>query len=625
MRRSIPRATWSLARVACLAAGGIFAFVAGIAACGEEPGASAPVPPKDVPPVVVDAGASAKDAGDEVLCKDGEPTVDWPRAPHAIGLTETLPPDLAWGSPEGTVFLRSFYEPCAPRSRILVLRSSAAWCGPCLWHAAHTRRLLADPRFADRVELVDLLIADRDNMYANAAAATAFKAQIDMPGKVVIDPSFTFRPVASGAVPLPEYVLVDTRTMKVLTLDSDPSPEQLASKILLTLAELDGAPRPPEIIPTRYDDVLTENEWDLVQGMKLSAAPPPDPTNEYADDPLAAAFGKLLFSDSGLGPSTVSCATCHLASKSFADGTPQSVGLARVDRNAPSISMAAHERWQFWDGRADTLWMQALGPPEDPKEMGSSRLFVAHRIAGNWAADYAAVFGAKYPLPDLSGLPAAGKPGDPAYDALPIATRDAVTRIYVNVGKAIAAFERSLRVKPNALDRYASGDRTALGIGEKEALQTFFKLGCAQCHWGPRLTDDAFHALRFPTGRVDGVADRGRIDVLGTLAGAEFVATSKWSDAPGAAKTLVFTGAAPNMVGAFKTPALRGVATTAPYGHGGMYPTLLEVSRHYATRGQLVTPAKAVGLVEVWSTSFDANAQAVLPVILQVMTAELEP
>jgi cytochrome c peroxidase len=146
-----------------------------------------------------------------------------------------------------------------------------------------------------------------------------------------------------------------------------------------------------------------------------------------------------------------------------------------------------------------------------------------------------------------------------------------------------------------------------------------------QCHWGPRLTDDAFHTLRFPTGRQDGTADRGRADVLLSLASSEFVATSKWSDSPQSAKPLAFTTIPPSMVGAFKTPSLRGVTQSAPYGHGGTFPLLSDVSKHYGQRAQLVTLSKATGTIEEWLPNFDANVQSNIPSLLDVLSADLAP
>jgi cytochrome c peroxidase len=111
--------------------------------------------------------------------------------------------------------------------------------------------------------------------------------------------------------------------------------------------------------------------------------------------------------------------------------------------------------------------------------------------------------------------------------------------------------------------------------------------------------------------------------VLLGLASSEFVASTKWSDAPSAAKPLAFTVAPPSMVGAFKTPSLRGVSTSAPYGHGGTMLTLLDVAKHYGQRAQQVAPANAVGTVEEWIPTFDTSVQNQLPQLLDVMTADV--
>lgn len=585
------------------------------------------------PPVTADGGGADAPALDSSkpgsLCVDGKPTGEWPPGPYEVAITGVLPPDLAWEGPSGQVRLKDYYEPCAARSRLLVVRSAPAWCGSCGWHATHTTRLIGDPRYADRLRLLDLLIADEDNMPATVTAAARWRTRIDVPAsvesKIAVDAKYMFSAVLPARNTLPEYVLIDTRTMKVRTVLSNPAPETLLGFFELELASLDGKPRPDLPQVALHDGLLSDDQFDLLQGMKLAPAPPPDPTNEVADLPAAAALGKALFNDTSLSPSgTVACVTCHDPTKAFGDGLKQANGVATGDRNSPPIALAAHARWQFWDGRADTLWMQALGPFENAKEFGSSRLFVAHAVFDRYNAEYTAVFGAKYPLPALPVAPA-GKPGEPAYDALPAAKRDEIARVYVNVGKAIAAFERTIRLKPNAFDRYVGGDTTALAGAQKTALGAFFKVGCAQCHWGPRLTDDAFHALGFPTGRKDGVADRGRADVLLGLASGEFVATSKWSDAPASAKPLLFTAVPPSMVGAFRTPTLRGISQSAPYGHGGTYAQLLDVSKHYGERGDKVAAGKSTGVVEEWVPNFDVNVQNDLPTLLDLLTADVEP
>ncbi len=569
-----------------------------------------------------DGGADAQASAQ--LCVDGKP-VDWPAGPYEIAIGGTLPKGLVFEGPDGPVDLGSVFEPCAPRSRLLVVRNVGSWCGTCLWHAEHTKRLLDDPRLDGRLVLVDLLVGDEDNAPATTPAASRWKSKVDFAVKVGVDPKYTFSTAPLPHAPLPTYAIVDTRTMSVRTVLDNPPADVLATRLASELAQLDKAERLAPIEPRVEDGLFTEEQWDMIRAMKLVAEPPPDPTNAYGDLPAAAALGKKLFSDTALSPAgTVSCATCHLEAQGFADGVATSTGIAKVDRNAPSIALAAHARWQFWDGRADTLWAQALGPFEDGKEMGSSRLFVAKQIASRYAAEYDAVFSAT-PRPDLSAAPAGGKPGDAAYDALPTETKDAVTRVFVNVGKAIAAFERSLRVRPNALDRYAGGDLTALTPDQKKGLSVFFRVGCAQCHFGPRLTNDAFHALRFETGRQDRLADDGRSAVLAGLATREFVASSMWSDATSSARPLLFDPAAmPGMTGAFKTPTLRGLPKTGPYGHGGTLTTLLDVTRHYGQRGLDDANPTASGKTEEWIGMFDHGGQHDLVPFLEVLEAETD-
>ena len=200
-----------------------------------------------------------------------------------------------------------------------------------------------------------------------------------------------------------------------------------------------------------------------------------------------------------------------------------------------------------------------------------------------------------------------------------------ITRIYVNVGKAIAAFERSLRAQPNAFDAYVGGDLTALTSTQKDGLRQFMIGGCAQCHWGPRLTDDAFHVIRFPTGRQDGTGDPGRKDGIPSLLASEFLGTGEYSDAPAAARSFAGLTAAPSALGAFKTPPLRGVATTAPYGHGGALPTLLDVAKAYGTAGLDPADPKAVGQSEPWLPTFSSVHAMELTPFLEVLTAPPVP
>lgn len=551
------------------------------------------------------------------LCVDGK-SVDgaYPKAEYEIRIRST-PPDLSFDSPSGKIAFHDYFEPCAAKSRLLVVRVGAPWCGTCLWHLKHTNDVKNKPDVSGRLVLLDLLVSNRDNDPPTIDDLTSYRELIDAPEKLALDPSYQLGAVDPARGQLPLFVLIDTRTMKVMNFLHDPEPEKLDLRIRQELATVDGAPLPPFPTTEKFDGLFSQNHWDMIHEMTLPGKPPPDPTNAKADDPAAAALGKKLFFDKRLSPSgKVSCSSCHDESKEFQDGEAQSIGgVTKVDRNSPPIALAAHARWQFWDGRADTLWMQALGPFENAKEFDSSRLFVAHAVATNYAAEYGAVFGAT-PTPDFSNptrFPPTGKPGDASWQAMSAEDQKTVTELFVNVGKSIAAYERTLRVKPNKLDAYIAGDLNALSTPEKEGLRTFFGTGCAQCHWGPRLTNDAFHPDRYPTGRQDGQADRGRIDGVDQLLASEF------------AQPHPTLKSVPSQLGSFKTTSLRGVAGSAPYGHGGTLATLQDAARNYGLAGLPMSDPRAVGTTEMWLPQFaQVHADDLVP-FLQILTAEIAP
>ena len=100
----------------------------------------------------------------------------------------------------------------------------------------------------------------------------------------------------------------------------------------------------------------------------------PDPSNRYAHDPAAAALGHRLFFDPRLSSNgRVSCASCHLPGRDFQDGVALASGVGRTDRRTMPLAGTAHSPWQFWDGRKDSQWAQALGPPESPVEHSGTR------------------------------------------------------------------------------------------------------------------------------------------------------------------------------------------------------------------------------------------------------------
>jgi cytochrome c peroxidase len=339
----------------------------------------------------------------------------------------------------------------------------------------------------------------------------------------------------------------------------------------------------------------SEEEAEMLRSLWIGALEPlaPDPSNRYGDDTAAVALGHKLFFDERLSSNgRVSCGTCHQPERQFQDGVALASGVGRTDRRTMPVAGTARSAWLFWDGRKDSQWAQALGPLESPVEHGGTRALYAHVIAEHYPEEYERIFG---PLPDLAGVPRkAGPVDDPearaAWEALPEARREAVTRVYANIGKAIAAYERRLELGPSRFDRYVEGigpdGRAPAGVlspDEEAGLRLFIgKASCTQCHNGPLLTDDHFHNTGVPA--VAALpADPGRARGAPQVLRDEFNCRSHYSDAPpGACAELEFLvpeGGA--LVRAFKTPSLRGVAERPPYMHAGQIGTLAEVIGHY--------------------------------------------
>src|SRR5262249_12253199 len=159
----------------------------------------------------------------------------------------------------GPIKMVDYFEPCASQSRLIVVRVGAAWCGTCVWNITHTNRLFGD--FGPRVELLDVLIADEDNMPADAAAGTRWKARIDAPGKTVVDRNFSFGGgVLARTPPLPHIILVDSRTLAIRNAQTASSPEDIHDNIALELADLDGVKRPDRHQPALTDELFTEDQ-----------------------------------------------------------------------------------------------------------------------------------------------------------------------------------------------------------------------------------------------------------------------------------------------------------------------------------------------------------------------------
>ncbi|HYF19248.1 MAG TPA: cytochrome c peroxidase [Ramlibacter sp.] len=364
----------------------------------------------------------------------------------------------------------------------------------------------------------------------------------------------------------------------------------------------------PASSPAPPRDRWTAQELATIASMRLKEAgpPPADPSNAYEQRTDAALFGRALFHEPRLSRNgQVACASCHAADRQFQDGRPLGQGIDTGKRRTMPLMGAAHSPFLFWDGRKDSLWSQALGPLEDPAEHGSNRVHLVRLVQAHHREAYQAVFG---PFPVLGRLPADASPAGSeaeraAWAALPEGSRDGVNRVYANMGKAIAAFERTVSYGESRFDRYAQASVTGDGRGQEvltpqevRGLRLFLGKGqCVTCHNGPQLSDHAFHNTGVPP--LDPSApDRGRADGVKKLLQDEFNCLGRYSDArPAQCGELQFLAANdPAHLAAFRTPSLRNVAERAPYMHAGQFATLEQVVRHYAA-----SPKAALGHSEL--------------------------
>jgi cytochrome c peroxidase len=283
-------------------------------------------------------------------------------------------------------------------------------------------------------------------------------------------------------------------------------------------------------------------------------APADNPTT-----PERVALGRLLFWDPILsGPKDVACATCHHPALGYADGLDLSIGISGmglgaertfvsgepaklVKRNSQTvlntafngIGSAGHvtpgSAPMFWDLRVRSLEAQALEPIKALEEMRGSTYEEAHAVA--------AVVARLNAVPEYRTLFARAFGGK-----APVSER--------NLGRALAAFERTLIAANAPFDRYMRGDAAAMTPEQVRGMQRFEAVGCVNCHNGPMFSDFTSHVL--------GVPDNTKLP----------------DSDPGVNRTY-----------AFRTPSLRNLSATAPYMHNGVFRSLPDVIDFYRRIG----------------------------------------
>jgi cytochrome c peroxidase len=357
-----------------------------------------------------------------------------------------------------------------------------------------------------------------------------------------------------------------------------------------------GSDRPP----SGSGDGFTPEEIERIGRLSPLEPPPPDPTNAVYEKDEAALLGRRLFFDPRLSKDgTVSCAVCHAPDRSFADGQALSPKFL-LERNVPSLWNVAYNRWFFWDGRADSLWSQALQPLENGREHAGTRLQFAHLVAGDpvLRGAYERVFGAAPDLSDPKRFPPRGGPlampeNGPertVWASMAESDRDVVNRLFSNLGKAVAAYERRLVSRGAPFDEFVEGLKTgdaaklqALGPAARRGLKLFVgRANCVLCHSGPNFTDGEFHNIGIPPARGNFTPDR--FAAIEAVRKDPFNGKGTFSDARSAGDTkLDYLVKVQDLWGQIKTPSLRNVAKTAPYMHQGQFKTLEEVVRYYST------------------------------------------
>src|SRR6185436_4222059 len=220
-------------------------------------------------------------------------------------------------------------------------------------------------------------------------------------------------------------------------------------------------------------------------------------------------------------------------------------------------------------------------------------------------SDYERVFGAVPDLSDSKRFPPRGGPATmpengperTAWAAMSDPDRIAVNRIFSNLGKAVAAYERRLVSRRAPFDVFVEGLQTGdagklagLRPEAKRGLRLFVgRANCILCHSGPNFTDGEFHNIGIPPSRGGFTPDRfAAVDLVRRDA---FNTKGPFSDAPASGETkLDYLVKIQDLWGQIKTPSLRNVAKTAPYMHQGQFKTLDEVLRFYSTLQGMARP-----------------------------------
>ncbi len=328
------------------------------------------------------------------------------------------------------------------------------------------------------------------------------------------------------------------------------------------------------------------------------------------------ALGQALFFDKILsGNQNISCASCHHPTLGTSDALALPIGeggaglgtarrvpadtpvTGRVPRNSPAlyflgatehdrmfhdgrVSVDPNRNWEsgFWSpareqlpaGLDNVLAVQAMFPVTSHVEMagqkGENEVATAvalDKLGGDDGA-WALLARRLQQIPEYVDMFRA------AFSDI-----DAPEDIsFVHAANAIAAFETdAFRGDASPFDEYLrTRDRSLLTASANRGMDLFYgRADCGACHGGKLQTDHEFHAIAMPQigpGKNDGW-NQSYWQATGFMARLE--------DHGRARETLRDEDKY-----AFRTPSLRNVELTAPYGHAGTFATLEAIIAHHA-------------------------------------------
>ena len=318
---------------------------------------------------------------------------------------------------------------------------------------------------------------------------------------------------------------------------------------------------------------------------------PSDPSNRLFNEQTAIELGAKLFTDANLSRSgDTSCASCHMTGGKMIPNESRPALRDRKNRTVMSILGSGYQSFLFWDGRADSLWSQALEPLENPSEHNFTRTEVVSYVQEAYASEMKilgipAVTEAK----SILASPLGNRQQRAAWDALPNKARTDINHSFASIGKVIAAYEANLPVPYTDWEALLTSlkEKKRAPIANLEAIMKGFELfsgkaRCASCHNGPLFSDGDFHNNGMPS-LENTSPDLGKQSAVLRLLSNEFNCLGPYSDAvPEKCYDMLYQNRSiERSFGAFRTPSLRGVSKRERLGHAGQISSLEEMVRHY--------------------------------------------